>query len=94
MDTIFLVSGQHFTFAGGPFSAHATIESANKAAADLVNHLLESVEQPKNAKAETWEADLRRGRNAYALKVGFYPDENEDLKFGCVWITELPIQRD
>src|ERR1700730_6151113 len=95
MDTIFIVEGQHFHVPGIPISAHATIESANKKAADLVNLLLESAKQPKDAKADTWEADLLRARNAYALDMGCDLDELENEgEVGEVWITELPIQRD
>jgi hypothetical protein len=92
MDTIFIVQCTHFHIG---ISAHATIESANKAAADLVNILLEWVEQPEDAKAETWEADLLRARTARALEMECNLDELEDEgEDGDVWITKLPIQRD
>lgn len=86
MDTIFIVQGHYFHIPGIPISAHAAIESANKAAADLVNHLLGTIHQPKDAKAETWEADLLRAR------CDLDELENEDDR--GVWIMELPIQRD
>jgi hypothetical protein len=69
MEKIFIVDGVHEYWWDTMMSAHATIESANKKAAELVNLLLEDIEQPQDAKPETWEADLLRVRKAFGIRV-------------------------
>lgn len=95
MEKIFIVDG--LGFYSMPTSAHATIESAKKAAADLVNLLLVEGAQPQDATPETWEADLLHAQKAYAMERGFDVDDlgkNDEVGDAAVWIIELPIQRD
>jgi hypothetical protein len=93
MQNVFIVQGIHFRDPGQPMTAHATEENANQAAAGLVNILLECVELPMNATADTWEEELLRARVSRAMQIGCDLDDLGDDD-GDVWITELPVAGD
>jgi hypothetical protein len=88
---MFLVQGDHFHIPGRQMSLHASEASASIDAAAMVNHLLEWVKQPQDAKPETWEADLVRALNARALELEC---DIEDIGSdgADVWITELLVR--
>ncbi|UGY15212.1 hypothetical protein HAP48_0042925 [Bradyrhizobium septentrionale] len=88
---IFIVQSEHFHVPGNPISLHATMEGAAREAADLVNDMLEWIDQPEDAKPETWEADLLRARTLRAEQMDCDLDElGEDD--GDVWITEKEVE--
>jgi hypothetical protein len=91
MPKVFIVQGDHFHVPGRAMSAHVTPESAARAAASLVDGLFAWIEEPEDAKPETWEADLLRARNARAVQMGCkLVDLGDDD--GDVWITELECE--
>jgi hypothetical protein len=91
MSKVYIVQAEHFHIPGRPMSAHATRESANRAAAGHVDSLLAWIELPEDAKPETWEADLLRARTARAEQYGCDIDALGDDD-GDVWITELEVE--
>ncbi|SHG88333.1 hypothetical protein [Bradyrhizobium erythrophlei] len=90
MAKVFIVQGDHFHVPGRPMTAHATKAGADKVAAGLVNDLFAWIEQPQDAKPETWEADLLRARKARADQMGCDLDQLGDDD-GDVWITQLEV---
>jgi hypothetical protein len=79
MSKMYLVQGVHPVVPGCPRSLWFTAEGANKAAAELVNILLEDWRRKANAKAEDWQARLNAARTAKRVS------END----ADVWIEEL-----
>jgi hypothetical protein len=91
MTKVYIVQGEHFHCPGSPLTVHATRESANRAAAAIVNDLLDWIELPQDANPETWEAALLRARTERADQWGCSLDElGEDG--GDVWITEHDVE--
>jgi hypothetical protein len=92
MAKVLILQAVHFHVPGQPMTAHATKASADVVAAEYVNELFAWIEQPQDAKPETWEADLERARKARAEQMGC--DDPDDLgeDDGDVWITELEVE--
>lgn len=91
MSKIWILQAVHFHLPGQLMEAFATKEAAAPKAAEMVNHLLDWVELPQDAKPETWEADLERARKKRGEDFDCEPDDlGEDD--GDVWLTELEVQ--
>lgn len=95
---IFIVHGNHPTVQGDPMQVHATKESANAYAAELVNIFLKEYTDPEDdfetpilspdATAETWEAKCLEYRQHIADDQGRDLDHLDDEDAGDVWIIE------
>lgn len=95
---LYIVKGIHFSEPARPMLVHATMDSANAAAAELVNDLLEWVELPRDATAENWQERREVARQARCEEMGVEidPDSLDEDPIaealgednGDVWIEE------
>lgn len=95
---LYIVKGIHFSNPGRPMLVHASMDSANAAAAELTNDLLEWVELPRDATADNWQErrEAARQKRCEDMGVEVDPDSLDEDPIaealgednGDVWIEE------